>query len=69
MKMTACIIWQYLHKKVQIKIINSQHLKFLILAIIILFQIFHSLINLHIKIILKVKTRIIMYLRIDIKRF
>jgi len=56
MKMTACIIWQYPLRKAQIKITNSQHLKFPILAIIILSQIFHSLINLHIKIILKDKT-------------
>ena len=69
MKMKAYIIWRYPLRKVQIKITNSQLLKFLILAIIILFQIFHNLINHHIKIIHKDKIWIIIYLRIDIKKY
>ena len=66
--MTVCIIWLYQPKKVQIKITNSQFQKYPILATIILFLIYLSLISHLTKRVLKGKTWIMLHLRIGIKK-
>ena len=68
MIMKVCIIWQYQPKKVQIKITNSQFQKYPILATIILFLIYLSLISHLTKRVLKGKTWIMLHLRIGIRK-
>ena len=65
--MTVYIIWQYQPKKVQIKITNSQFQKYPMLATIILFLIYLSLISHLTKRVVKGKTWIMLHLRIGIK--